>query len=698
MRANFYLVLSFVLLLANPSFSQDRVDTLSVLETEEKHPILDQVIIDQYTLKATASKKGSLLTFIKKGANGEGHIFINGEDMKLDFVDGAANFEIDPGFAGRLYLINNKIGKKNNYNLTHISKMKRGSGFRIRHIPLWMSIIPPLIAIILALVFKEVIVSLFLGIWAGAFIASGLRFDSLYYMIDSFFSVLTTYILGAISNSSHVSIILFSLLIGGMVAIISRNGGMAGVVKSLSRYAKSARSTQFITWFLGIAIFFDDYANTLIVGNTMRSVTDKFKISREKLAYIVDSTAAPVSAVAFITTWIGAELSYIAGATAGLEGFDTSLTPYAIFMSSLKYSYYPIFTLGFILMLIYTKRDFGKMYKAEMRARTTGQVSSVSKTNEDEPNMEDLSPVEGAPLKWRNAVIPVMVVIFMTIFGLVDTGIDSIYQALADKGIAPDSAGWGAVWSQIGGVINTDEPSFIMKMGKLIGSSDSYKALLWASFSGVVVAIMLTISGKIMNLFETMHTMTTGFKTMLPALIILSLAWSLAITTEQLHTADYITLILADSVSPYLMPGIIFILSALIAFSTGSSWSTMAILYPIAIPTTWAMCQNQGIDPNTTMELLLNVIAVVLGASVVGDHCSPISDTTILSSLASDCNHIDHVKTQLPYALTVAAVSLTAAIVVAYLGGGWLMSLFILVIGFLILWGIIMKFGKKVDA
>jgi len=560
---------------------------------------------------------------------------------------------------------------------------------------MWLSVVPPLIAILLALVFKEVIVSLFIGIWAGAFIAGGLRIESLYYFIISIFEVVEKYVVKALANSSHISIIVFSLMIGGMVAIISRNGGMAGVVKSLSRYAKDAKSTQFITWLLGVAIFFDDYANTLIVGNTMRSVTDKFKISREKLAYIVDSTAAPVSAVAFITTWIGAELSYIADATANLQGFDVGMTPYALFISSLRYSFYPFLTLIFILILIFTRRDYGPMWKAEHRARTTGQVSSARSEDEDEPDMEDLSPVKGAPLKWFNAVIPVLVVILLTIFGLIDTGIASVYGELISlkNPIIPTSEAWGDVWPLMFH-LSGEDASFFMRVGKLIGSSDSYVALLWASFGGLLVAILMTVGQKIMKLIDTMHNMTIGFKTMLPALIILTLAWSLAITTEELHTATYITNLLQDSLSPYLMPAIIFILAAFIAFSTGSSWSTMAILYPIAIPTTWAICQTQGIDPDISMEILLNVIATVLAASVVGDHCSPISDTTILSSLASDCNHIDHVRTQLPYALTVGFTSLIAGSLATYLGGGVLICLLLMIVSAVILFGIVRKVGK----
>lgn len=636
-----------------------------------------------------------VLIFNAPGINGTTTLNISGNDepATLTFINGQATFPYPVNQKGKLLLLTHKKPSgKNQYRMVHVAKKSNGT-HRVRSIPMWLSVVPPLIAILLALIFKEVVVSLFIGIWAGAFVAGGLRIESLYYFVVSIFEVVEKYVIKALANADHISIIVFSLMIGGMVAIISRNGGMAGVVKSLSRYAKDAKSTQFITWVLGVAIFFDDYANTLIVGNTMRSVTDKFKISREKLAYIVDSTAAPVSAVAFITTWIGAELSYIADATATLQGFDAGMTPYALFVSSLRYSFYPILTLIFILILIFTRRDYGPMWKAEHRARTTGQVSSARNEDEDEPDMEDLSPVKGAPLKWYNAAIPVLVVILLTIFGLIDTGIASVYGELVEKGVNPASEAWGDVWplmSQLSG----EGASFFMRIGKLIGSSNSYVALLWASFGGLLVAILMTVGQKIMKLIDTMHNMTIGFKTMLPALIILTLAWSLAITTEELHTATYITNLLQDSLSPYLMPAIIFVLAAFIAFSTGSSWSTMAILYPIAIPTTWAICQTQGIAPDLSMEILLNVIATVLAASVVGDHCSPISDTTILSSLASDCNHIDHVRTQLPYALTVGITSLIAGSLATFLGGGILICLLLMIVSAFILFGIVRKFGK----
>jgi Na+/H+ antiporter NhaC len=612
---------------------------------------------------------------------------LNGNTETSLVTNSQVDLDIDISHKGELLFLS---GEKADLNLYHVSKNAENK-VRVKQIPLWMSIIPPLIAIIFALIFKEVLISLFLGIWAGAFIAGGLRINSLYYLFTSFVDTIRKYILEALTDSGHMSVIIFSILIGGMVALISKNGGMAGVVKALGKYAKSARSTQFVTYFLGIAIFFDDYANTLIVGNTMRPVTDKFKISREKLAYLVDSTAAPVASIAFITTWIGAELGYIADGLSTLE-LHNEYTPYAVFISSLKYSYYPILTLFFMFLIIYFQKDFGPMHKAEMRARTTGQVSSARTKEEDEPDMEDLTPVKNAPLKWQYAVFPILTVIFVTLFGLFDTGFDSIYSSL-DPTIYNYT--WGDIWSSMKDE-NGTQLGFFIKLGNLIGSSDSYVALLWASFAGVVVALLMTVSGKVIKLFDSMHYLVMGFKTMLPAVLILTLAWGLAITTTELHTADFLSNALKGNLNPLLLPGVIFVLAALISFSTGSSWSTMAILFPIAIPTTYTLAMSAGIDADHTMELLYNVIATVLAASVLGDHCSPISDTTILSSLASDCNHLDHVKTQMPYALTVGGISLFCVVMSTYFGGG-IQALFFYIMAIVLIVTIVMKFGKDVN-
>jgi Na+/H+ antiporter NhaC len=575
--------------------------------------------------------------------------------------------------------------------LVHVMLRKNGA-LRIQAIPLWWSIFPPLVAIFLALLFRQVLLALFLGILSGSWIAGGMQLSP-YGMLKSFLSVIDHYIIGALNSPSHLAVIVFSILIGGVVAIISRNGGMAGVVKKLEPLAKGPKSTQFVIWLLGVAIFFDDYANSLIVGNTMRPLTDKYKISREKLAYIVDSTAAPISAVAFITTWIGAELGYIGDAIPQLAGLEDGASAYSMFLSSLAYSFYSYFTLIFILIIVFSGRDFGAMFKAEYRARTTGRVFDTEGEALSDDDMEELEPVEGAPRRWLNGFIPIFVVVIGTLLGLIDTGIASCYEALMALDVPLQHSGWSEVWGQIQVLDQSGTAGFVRKMGILIGNSDSYAALLWASLSALLVALILTVAQRIMTLAASVETVIHGFKTMMPALLILIFAWSLATTTEELCTAEFLTRLLGDTLSPYMVPVVVFVLAAVIAFSTGSSWSTMAILYPIAIPLCWTIAQNAGLPNEVALELLYNVIAVVLSASVLGDHCSPISDTTILSSLASNCNHIDHVKTQLPYALTVGGVS----IIMTYCSTAFSIPFYLsFAVGLLLLLGVVFLIGKTV--
>jgi Na+/H+ antiporter NhaC len=566
------------------------------------------------------------------------HFFINGKSRLVEMKEGKGSLEYD--LAGESSV---KIESD-----THALEVVR----EFNPIPLWLSIIPPLLAIIMALVFREVITALFTGIFVGGAIIH-VSLVGIWGVPKGLLTVLDTYILDAVADKDHVSVVLFSMLIGGIVAVISRNGGMKGVVDKVSRYAKTAISGQVATWFLGVAIFFDDYANTLVVGNTMRPVTDRLRISREKLSYLVDSTAAPISAVAFITTWIGAELGYIEGgldkiAMAG-HTVPGDPSPYGIFISSLQYSFYPLLTLIFMLMLVLRNRDYGPMLKAERRARTTGQVSKSAVgepiDREKEQELDDLEPVRGAKPNAWHAFIPILVVILGTVIGLWATGMDSLRGDWAS-----DPAAKAAY----------DGSGFFGKVSLIIGASNSYAALLWSSLSGLLVAILITLARGLMSLEQTIESVLGGFKTMMHAMIILILAWSLAGVTDDLHTAEFITQILGSSISPYLIPTITFLLAAVVSFSTGSSWGTMAILYPLIIPATWEVSLAAGIAPEAIMPLLHNTVACVLAGSVLGDHCSPISDTTILSSLASSCNHIDHVRTQMPYALTVGAVSVLA--------------------------------------
>jgi Na+/H+ antiporter NhaC len=424
-----------------------------------------------------------------------------------------------------------------------------------------------------------------------------------------------------------------------MVAVISRNGGMHGVVDLLSKYAKNARSSQLVTWFMGVLIFFDDYANTLIVGNTMRPLTDRYKISREKLSYLVDSTAAPIAAIAFVTTWIGAELGYIEDGIKNIGQINEGA--YTIFLNSLPFSFYPVFTLLFMLMLVVMKRDFGPMLKAERKARRSDKIEEKQSSTHHE--IATFQPAENTKRRWYNALIPVSVMILGTLLGLLYTG-------------------WNA------DVVANQELSFFRKLSVIIGGSDSYLALTWSSMFGLIIAILLSVSQRIMNLEESLSTALSGFKTMLNAIVILVLAWSLAKLTEDLHTADFLTNSLSDNLPATWIPATTFLLAALVAFATGSSWGTMAILYPLMLPATWSLGMEAGLEPQTVMVLFYNVVASVLAGSVLGDHCSPISDTTILSSLATSCDHIQHVRTQMPYALCVGAVSICIGTIPASFG------------------------------
>jgi Na+/H+ antiporter NhaC len=578
------------------------------------------------------------------------HIEVNGESLGLKW----------DGFNGTAkYLISN------NDNNIKVEIGDKTFDKSINPIPLWLSIIPPLIAILLALVFREVISSLFIGVLSGALII-GFYTEGISGLFPGFLHVVDKYIMGALNNWSHLAVIFFSMTIGAVVSIISKNGGMRGVVIRLEPYAHNPRSGQFVIWLMGILIFFDDYANTLVVGNTMRPVADRLNISREKLAYLVDSTAAPVAAIAFITTWIGAELGYIESGIADIP--QITETPYTIFLNSLAFSFYPLFTLAFMLILINNRRDFGPMVKAELAARENKEIYNPDETDKEDI-ISEFEMKDGIIPKAFNAVIPILVIVFGVMWGMYYTGVH-----------ATD-------WNQENLGLTT-----FRKLSLIIGNADSFTALLWASVSGAVVAIIMTISQKIMNLSDTIKAGINGYKTMLPAMLILVLAWSLAVITEEMHTAAFLNSLWSDSLSPFLIPAIVFILSALVSFSTGSSWGTMAILYPLLLPASYHISIEAGLSHDEVMIIFYNVVSVILAGSVFGDHCSPISDTTILSSLASSCNHIDHVRTQLPYALTTGFIAIVVGTIPASMG---VSPLLLFPIGIVALYATIRIFGKK---
>ncbi len=483
----------------------------------------------------------------------------------------------------------------------------------------FLTILPPLIAIGLALVFKETIISLFLGIYSGVLILND------YKVVSSFFRVIDTYIISALNDRDRLSIIVFSLMLGGMVGVITKNGGVKGIVESLAKKANSRKKAQLYTMLMGIFIFFDDYTNTLVVGNTMRPITDKLKISREKLAYIVDSTSAPVVSIALISTWIGFEVSLIAQS---FKTYSIKLDAYTTFLQTIPLRFYSLFALFLVFLVALSERDFGPMLKAERRAKN-GKLLRDGAVALSDFESQTLSPSPDIKPSAFNGFLPVFGVIITTIFGLYFSGIKNI--KLNNQNFSPDLS--------------------LKTVGTIISSANSFDVLLWASFVGVSIAIVVSVLRGVLSLKESLTAWFTGMKSMLLAVVILTLAWTLGVVIVKLKTADFLVLSLKESISFRMVPFITFFLSALTSFATGTSWGTLSIMLPLSIPFIHKLLLGSSYHD----KFLIFTVAMILTGSVFGDHCSPISDTTIMSSMASSSDHIDHVRTQLPYSLFVAA-------------------------------------------
>ena len=521
-------------------------------------------------------------------------------------------------------------------------------------LPGFVKLLPPILAIIMALIARQVLVALFSGIWLGAMLHTGLD------PLVGFMRVLDTYLINALSNPDHVAIVMFSMTLGGMVGVISKSGGTQGIIEKITRYANHPRGGQLVSWAMGVFIFFDDYANTLIVGNTMRPFTDKLRISREKLSFIVDSTAAPVASLFPISTWVGFQMGLIAEA---FESIHIGNDPYLTFIESIPYAAYSVLTLFFVFLIGLTLRDFGPMLKSEIRAFKTGKVINDGAQPITDMASSDLQAAPNIPLRWYNAILPIFTVIMVTLIGLYYSGIN-----------------------------NLGEKATTASLGEIIGEANSFHVLMWASFSGALLAIILSVGQRLLKLTEALEAWLSGVKSMTLAMIILVLAWAIGNVCADLKTADYVIDLSREVLSPHYLPIITFLLAAFIGFSTGTSWATMAILVPIVVPIAHKLCIDLGISPHTSHTIMLGTIGAVLSGSVFGDHCSPISDTTIMSSMASSADHIDHVRTQLPYALTTAIL----ACFVGYLPAGFGVNIYWgLLIGFALLIVFLFIIGKS---
>jgi Na+/H+ antiporter NhaC len=531
-----------------------------------------------------------------------------------------------------------------------------------------LTLLPPLIAIVLAFITKNVILSLFIGVFSGTFLIA-LNTNSFFGAVIHGFLNIVDQILNSMADKWNAGIILQCLAIGGLIGVISKMGGTRAVAESIAKRAKTPISAQIITWVLGLVVFFDDYANALIVGPIMRPVTDKFQISRERLAFIIDATAAPIAGIALISTWVGYEIGLIRDAYSSI---GQNVNAYGIFMQTIPYRFYNILILIFIVATSVMLKEFGPMYKAEKRARTSGKLlpdgASIAAHEKD----EDLEPKEGIKLSVWNAIIPIGVLILTAFLGFYFNGysaLDEATQQLVDA-----------------------SPISILAIRETFGASDASIVLFQSALIASIVAIIMASAKKILTVSEAIDTWIQGTKALVITGAILLLAWSLSSTIKELGTAKFLVASILESIPEsllpsiiFLLPSIIFILGSIISFATGTSYGTMGILMPLAIPLAYAM------SPETSY-VVMSAGAVLTGA-IFGDHCSPISDTTILSSMGSSCDHLEHVKTQLYYVLTVGAITVLFGYIPVGLG---LSVKIVLPISIVVVILVVKIFGKRV--
>lgn len=509
-----------------------------------------------------------------------------------------------------------------------------------------ITILPPLLAIILAFITKNVVVSLFLGVISGTFV---LQLDKNSNIIKALiFSILDLVqrALDALADPWNAGIILQVLCIGGVINLVGKMGGAKAVAEALSNKAKTSKSAQIIAWLLGIFVFFDDYANSLIVGPIMRPVFDKMNISREKLAFVIDATAAPIAGLAIISTWIGLEVGLIHEAL-GSIGVNTD--GFGVFLQTIPYRFYNIFILILIPIGALMMREFGPMRRAEYISYRKDHIDT-SELDQGIEELDDMAPKDGIELSIWNAIIPVGVLIITALAAFYYSGYKSVMAGTDKELIA---------------MINQSPFSF-KSIKDCFSAADASVALFQSALFSSIVAILMAKIKKIYTVSEAIEVWIDGMKTLMITGVILILAWSLSSVIKEVGTAKFLIHYLSGSIPQFLLPSIIFILGAIISFSTGTAYGTMGILMPLAIPL------SHSISPD--MGYIVVCTSAVLTGAIFGDHCSPISDTTILSSMGAGCDHIDHVKTQIPYALFIAVIT----IVFGYIPAGFGLPLFVI--------------------
>lgn len=470
------------------------------------------------------------------------------------------------------------------------------------------ALIPPVVAIALALITKEVYSSLFVGILVGALLYSGFSFEK------TVVHIFEGGIISVLSDKYNVGILVFLVILGAMVSLMNRAGGSAAFGEWAGQHIKSRVGAQLATIALGVLIFIDDYFNCLTVGSVMRPVTDKHNVSRAKLSYLIDATAAPVCIIAPISSWAAA----VTGFVEGEDGFS-------IFMQAIPYNFYALLTIVMMIGIVLLKADYGPMRTHEMNA-----LKGDLYTTEGRPYENASEGVVNHNGKVIDLVIPILSLIVCCVIGMIYTG---------------------GFFDGVGFV-------------EAFSNSDASVGLVLGSFFGLIITIALYVVRRVLNFSDCMSCIPEGFKAMVPAIMILTFAWTLKAMTDSLGAAEFVATTVEQFAGGLMnfLPAIIFLIGCFLAFATGTSWGTFGILIPIVV----------AIFANTNHELMIISISACMAGAVCGDHCSPISDTTIMASAGAQCDHVNHVSTQLPYAMTAAAVSFVTYIIAGFVQSAWI--------------------------
>lgn len=571
--------------------------------------------------------------------------------------------------------------------------VRRASFGGRRRITGYLALIPPLVAVVAALATRRILLSMLLAIFCGALVmvagsptrlSAPLATRLAWLPVDivhALWWAARHYVLGPLLAQFKLQVMIFATSLVGMIAVITRAGGTEGLLTVVGRLQGRPHLARLSVWLMGLILFFDDCANTLVVGSAARPITDAARVSREKLAYLVDSTAAPIAGVALISTWIGFEVGLFQTSS---DSLGLGISGFEIFWQALPLRFYCLLTLGFVLAGILLRRDYGPMLRAEQRAARTGEVrrSHGADSEPDEAFLEHGGPPEGLPPAWPVAVVPIGTVLVGVLGGILALGHQTpgVQLALAEGLYGP------ATLSHLRDCFTQAAKEGLQGW-----------AMLGSGIAGSAVALVLArrrrralpAGSGALTWRELGRTYVSGGRAIAGAIGILICAWGIQAACDALGTSVTLTAALAGNVDPTLLPLLIFATSAAIAFATGTSWGTMGILIPTVLPLAYAL---GGRDHPVLLYL---AAGAVLDGAIFGDHCSPISDTTVMSSLSAGCNHLDHIRTQLPYAVTV----MLAAAGFGYLGHAWgvpLVACYGLAVATLM--GVLWVLGKDPDA